>query len=126
MQVSRFTIIGFGLGMATLIIVVAVRSKLAIYIFGNGHFNWLSRCSDCLDCVMEENEQKSSNTGIASWSYCRDLFLDNYYMAAVRPAVYITTGEMTPLLIGNVVSISVGAAVVIIGTYSNHKTSTLN
>ncbi len=38
----------------------------------------------------------------------------------------ITTGEMTPLLIGNVVSISVGAAVVIIGTYSNHKTSTLN
>ena len=46
-------------------------------------------------------------------------------MAAVRPAIYITTGETTPLLIGNVVSISVGAAVVVIGTYSVHKTSTL-
>ena len=75
---------------------------------------------------MEENEQKSSNTGIASWSYCRDLFLDNYYMAAVRPAVYYynrgddaTSYWKRCLYLGR-------SAVVIIGTYSNHKTSTLN
>lgn len=35
-------------------------------------------------------------------------------MAAVRQLSIITTWEMTPLLIGNVVSISLGAAVVVI------------
>ncbi|MGH9987448.1 MAG: sodium:solute symporter family transporter, partial [Nitrososphaeraceae archaeon] len=88
MRVSRFTIIGFGLGMGILSSFLLQLGASLQYIFGNGYSNWPSRCSDCLNCVMGENEQKCSNTGIATWSYCRDLFLDNYYMAAVRPAVY--------------------------------------
>jgi Na+/proline symporter len=87
MRVSRITIIGFGLGMGILSSFLLQLGASLQYIPRNGYSNWSGCCSNCLDRVMEENQQKRSNIWVDTWSYCGDLFLDYRYMVAVRSAV---------------------------------------
>ena len=117
MRVSRFTIIGFGLGMGILSsFLLELGASLQYIYLAMGILIGPAVVPIALTVSWKKTNKNAAilgsllglTAGICSWTTTTWLL---YGQLSI-----ITTGEMTPLLIGNVVSISVGAAVVIIGS----------
>jgi len=117
MRVSRFTIIGFGLGMGILSsFLLELGASLQYIYLAMGILIGPAVVPIALTVSWKKTNKNAAilgsllglAAGICSWTTTTWLL---YGQVSI-----ITTGEMTPLLIGNVVSISVGAAVVIIGS----------
>jgi Na+/proline symporter len=117
MRVSRFAIIGFGLGMGILSsFLLELGASLQYIYLAMGILIGPAVLPIALTVSWKKTNKNAAilgsllglTAGISSWTTTTWLL---YGQLSI-----ITTGEMTPLLIGNVVSISVGAAVVVIGS----------
>jgi SSS family transporter len=117
MRVSRFTIIGFGLGMGILSsFLMQLGASLQYIYLAMGILIGPAVVPIALTVSWKKTNKNAAilgsisglAAGICSWITATWLMYGHLSIA--------TTGETTPLLIGNVVSISVGATVVVIGS----------
>lgn len=117
MRVSRFTIIGFGLGMGLLSsFLLQLGASLQYIYLAMGILIGPAVVPIALTVSWKKTNKTSAilgsllglTAGICSWITTTWLLYGQLSIA--------TTGETTPLLVGNIVSITVGAGVVIIGS----------
>lgn len=117
MRVSRFTIIGFGLGMGLLSsFLLQLGASLQYIYLAMGILIGPAVVPIALTVSWKKTNKTAAilgsllglTAGICSWITTTWLLYGQLSIA--------TTGETTPLLVGNIVSITVGAGVVIIGS----------
>lgn len=117
MRISRFTIIGFGLGMGILSsFLMQLGASLQYVYLAMGILIGPAVLPIALTISWKKTNKNAAisgsivglTAGISSWIAATWLLYGQVSIA--------TTGEILPLLIGNVVSISVGAAIVVIGS----------
>lgn len=117
MRVSRLTIIGFGLGMGILSsFLMQLGASLQYVYLAMGILIGPAVVPIALTVSWKKTNKNAAimgsilglAAGICSWISATWLLYGHISIA--------TTGETTPLLIGNVLSISVGATVVVIGS----------
>jgi urea-proton symporter len=117
MRISRFTIVGFGLGMGILSsFLLQLGASLQYIYLAMGILIGPAVVPIALTVSWKKTNKNAAilgsilglTAGICSWTTATWLLYGHLSI--------VTTGETTPLLIGNVVSISVGATVVVIGS----------
>lgn len=117
MRVSRLTIIGFGLGMGILSsFLMQLGASLQYIYLAMGILIGPAVVPIALTVSWKKTNKNAAimgsilglAAGVCSWITATWLLYGHLSIA--------TTGETTPLLIGNVLSISVGATVVVIGS----------
>jgi urea-proton symporter len=117
MRISRLTIIGFGLGMGILSsFLMQLGASLQYIYLAMGILIGPAVVPIALTVSWKKTNKNAAimgsilglAAGICSWMTTTWLLYGHLSIA--------TTGETTPLLIGNVLSISVGATVVVIGS----------
>jgi SSS family transporter len=117
MRVSRFTIIGFGLGMGLLSsFLMQLGASLQYVYLAMGILIGPAVIPVALTVSWKKTNKNAAilgsivglSAGISSWISATWLLYGQLSIA--------TTGEIVPLLIGNVVSILVGGAIVVIGS----------
>jgi SSS family transporter len=117
MRVSRFTIIGFGLGMGILSsFLLQLGASLQYIYLAMGILIGPAVVPIALTVSWKKTNKNSAilgsllglTAGVCSWTGATWFLYGELSIT--------TTGETTPLLVGNVVSISIGAIVVVVGS----------